>query len=297
VLFLRGAIFFLAVLMALTACEDEARAGASESAGTSSAYVMPSQFFIHAQAERQPDGAVVIEGDTNLPENLKIGVDIYVGKRWVAQDWNVFVVQGHFRSLPLNEGLIGPSKKTFAAGKYRVIFISIFNGNWQTPAILDLVGDGGTKLKGSIFSLKDPDVIDSDKELNYPLDLAFPPLSDETRGILKKEEEQSAEKKREMLAINLVKKAYLTVPGEGRSSERVEELVSELFKYGGVRPAKGWSANRTAGTTYTVTFDCIDPSPQDPERTNDAIWTANLKTGEVHYINKNAKNLSWAPNY
>lgn len=261
------------LLMLLSACEERKQPPPVSRAPAAS-YTLPSEFFIQAKAKRQNDGGVVIEGDTNLPDGLKMWVHILRGKRVAAEDGNVIISAKHFRTSGLSDGIVGPTK-TFPPGKYRVEFISIFNGAWQTPEMLNLIGEGGKKLSTSIFSLSDPDVVDSDKELAYTLNITFPPVSEETR------------------AINLVKSAVITVPEKGRSADNVGKVVEYFMKLPGLRPAQGWSAMRVQGDEYTVTFDYINGDAGDAK----GVWTANLKTGKVRYVNKYGKIFSWTPDY
>jgi hypothetical protein len=59
-----------------------------------------------------------------------------------------------------------------------------------------------------------------------------------------------------------------------------------------VRPAKGWSAKSGNADTYEVAFDFINGKAGEAQ----AIWSVNLKTGSVKYVNEAAKLFSWTPN-
>jgi hypothetical protein len=89
----------------------------------------------------------------------------------------------------------------------------------------------------------------------------------------------------------LVKEAVLEVPGLGRSSPSVEGGVQWFMDSPGIKPARGWSAKRLQGDSYTVSFDFFNGEAGEEQ----AIWGANLATTEVRYINKNAKSFSWLP--
>ncbi len=122
--------------------------------------------------------------------------------------------------------------------------------------------------------------MDSDKELRYTRNITFPPVSEETR------------------AINLVKSAVIRVPEKGRSADNVGEAVEDFMKvFPELRTAqgtaRGWSAVCAQGDEYTVTFEYIGGR----EGEGKAVWTANLKTGKVRYVNKYAKMLGWTPDY
>jgi hypothetical protein len=188
-----------------------------QSAVETKKYELPLEVFLDAAAERGPAGQIFITGSTNLPDSLKIGVEIPEVK-WketvkdqqgrqqaitlFAQDFKVAIQSGRFRSV----GFMA-HKKPYPAGKHKLHFIAHFNGAWQSKEILRIVGDGGKNLRGKIFKKQDPDVIDSDLILDYTITLLFPPLSLESE------------------AIDLVKRAILTVPGRGRSATNVQENI------------------------------------------------------------------------
>jgi hypothetical protein len=245
-------------------------------------YALPSDAFIKATAERGPEGQIFITGSTNLPNTLRIGVTIpdfkwkHTIKNWkglpqVVTSWpediNIIVQDGHFRS----NGFMG-NKEPSPPGKYKVQFIAYFNGNWQSKEMLNLVGAGGKNLHGKIFRKQDPDVIDSDLILDYRTTLSFSSLSLESQ------------------AIDLVKKSVLTVPGQGRSATNIQENVDWYIGMPGLSRGKGWSAKAETGKTYQVSFDFIDGKER-----SQAIWSADLETKKVQYVNKAAKLFSWTP--
>jgi len=262
----------LAVLAFFMACQKSGPWDVLELAGSSSTpYALPSNFFLHASAQRQGEGEVVILGDTNLPNGLKIGVAIHDQRLPPNQDFEILINGGQFRS----RGFIN-RKVPYSPGKYRVHFLAYFNGTWQKPRLLRLIGDGGTNLKpGRLFKLEDPDLIDSDKILDFWQTIAFPPVS------------------KEIQAISLVKSAVLATPEGGRSSDTVENTVNEFMDPPSVQPARGWKAAKLQNEEYRVLFDFIDGKLGEKQ----AIWSANLATRQVRYINKSAKILSWHPNH
>jgi hypothetical protein len=256
-----------------------------ESSVASKTYTLPSEAFLDATAERGPEGEVFITCSTNLPDTLRIGVELPDIKSretvkdrpgirqftLLLQDLEMIVKDGRFRS----HGFMA-NKYPIRPGKYNVHFIAHFNGAWQTREMLNVVGSGGKHLKGKIFKKEDPDVIDSDLILDYTATILFPPRSLESQ------------------AIDLVKEAILTVPGKGRSATNIQENL-ELFMGMGsaVRPTKGWSAKAEKGKTFLVVFTFMDGHLGEQE----AIWSANLETKTVQYVNKYAKMFSWTPNY
>lgn len=97
---------------------------------------------------------------------------------------------------------------------------------------------------------------------------------------------------RESEAINLVKKAILTVPEEqGPSAMTIEEIL-EFFMTSpgiGLSRGKGWSAKAESGNRYMVMYNFIDATAGDSQ----AIWSVDLGTRKVQPVNKSAKLFSW----
>lgn len=146
------------------------------------------------------------------------------------------------------------------------------------------MGKDGARLPvGRFIKLDDPNLIDSDKLLEYTASIDFPPL---VKAPPSPPSPKQTEAER---AISLVKKAILVVDGS-RSSETVEEGISFHTKMGGIYMGNGWSARPTDTGEYIVVF-----SFRDGTGLTDAIWTADLRSGKVQYRNKNAKAFSWIP--
>jgi hypothetical protein len=178
---------------------------------------------------------------------------------------------GRFRSGPLYQGVSVP-----ITGSQPLQITAYFNGAWQNNAVLAALGDGGKTLQGGFFKKTDADVIDSDKILDAKFTLALPAVAPETN------------------AINIVKHAVLTVPDKGRSATDIEENLKLFTQPGtGVRPAKGWSATPAGKNVYIVAFDFIDGSSGEKQ----AIWSVNIATRQVKYVNEAAKIFSWTPSY
>jgi hypothetical protein len=133
-----------------------------------------------------------------------------------------------------------------------------------------------------MFKKRDPDVVDSAIELDYTRPLTFPALSPESR------------------AIALVKGAFLTIPGVCRSAASVQDSI-EIVKHtmellmteAGKTESweeKEWTATPSGQGVYTVTFHFLtNGEPQE------AVWSANVATREVTYLNLWAKNFSCTP--
>ena len=228
-------------------------------------YVLPTEFFLKPVVERGKDGEVYISGTTNLPDGMKMWVTL--GSKKAQED--AFVHGGQFRSGALYQNVPIP-----IAGSQPLEFTAYFNRNWQSKEMLALVGEGGKNLHGSLFKLTDPDVIDSDRMLVAKFTVSMPPISQDTN------------------AINIVKHAILTVPGNGKSATDIEDNLALFTKPGtGVTLAKGWSATSTGTNTFNVSYDFIDGGSGEKQ----AIWSVNVATKQVKYVNEAAKVFSWTP--
>jgi hypothetical protein len=262
--------FFLILCSLLGGCSSEPRQQPALSPSVAPASpsqkpnILPTEFFLQPVVERGQEGEVYISGTTNLPDGLKMWV--VLGSKKVQQD--AFVRGGQFRSGPLYQNVPVP-----ITGSQPLEFTAMFNGAWQSPEVLALLGEGGKNLHGKIFKLTDPDVIDSGKILEAKFTVSIPPLTPESN------------------AINLVKHAVLTVPGMGRSATDIEENLALFTRRGtGITRAKGWTAVPTGSNVYNVSYDFIDGSGE-----KQAIWSANIVTKQVKYINEDAKLASWIP--
>jgi len=56
------------------------------------------------------------------------------------------------------------------------------------------------------------------------------------------------------------------------------------------QPGKGWSATKSSANSYSVAFDFLDGG-----KPTQAIWSVDLATGTVRYVNQAAKIFSWTP--
>ena len=281
----------MALCAALIGCKDSINANA-----VAKPYTIPASLEINAQASRTDDGAVVVSGTTDLPDGFKLWVEVEDGRlplgapKVVASDNNTIVKNGHFTSAPL--WLSVPNKsftqkgwpkginvdlrlRPFPEGTAKVHFEAYFNGAWQTRQVLtSLGGEDGTKLKGPILKKTDTDVSDSPKIVDYLVKLQFPRVSPDAR------------------AINLVRSAILTVPDEGRSAGDVQANIDLMMSNPEMKTGKGWAASATSPIVYQVSYDFINGDLGN-ER---AIWTTDIATGTVKYLNKSAKIFSWTPN-
>lgn len=225
--------------------------------------VPPTQFFLEPHAQRGTQGEVYITGTTDLPDGMKMWV--ILGRKRAQCD--AFIASGKFRSGPFYAS-------TLVTGRQPLEFTAYFNGAWQSPSVLSMVGEGGKNLHGPLFKLTDPDVVDSAKILDARFTVRLPPVPPEASAVI------------------AVQQARLNVPGVGRSTMDVEEIIRYFTAPGtGVRPGKGWAATSTGANAYRVTYDFIDGGAGEKQ----AIWLVNLAGRRVTYVNKAAKMFSAPP--
>lgn len=259
----------------------------STSKGEAAAYVLPSKLFLTPTARRGPEGEIYIDGSTNLPEGLKLDIEIMSVSHQTLPPGSVAVQNGqfhspgfmerfpnpHFRADMTNWPEAGNSKYIgvpFSAAEGRVHFTAYFNSADQTPGVLGIIGQGGKNLTGQIFKKTDPDVVDSDKMLDDSQLVQFPPFTAEIE------------------AVNLVERAVLIVQGMGKSSTDVGQNIEYNMATPGFHAGKGWSAKLAGDKTYTVSFDFVT---DDKQGEHQALWSADLATRKVNYINMAAKEL------
>ncbi len=239
----------------------------------------------------------MISGTANLPDDFKMWVEIEAGRlplgapKVVASDDTVFIKNGTFQTHPLwlevpnttfkktgwpKRVSVNVRQKTFPQGSAKVHFEAYFNRAWQTNEVLTILGnDQGKSLKGPILRQTDSDVTDSPKVLDYRQVLVFSALSPEAK------------------AISLVKGTVLTVPDKGRSAGDIQANIDLFLAFPGMALGRGWSAKALAPNNYEVSYDFIDGSQGEQQ----AIWTVNLVSTAVKYVNESAKILSWTPSY
>ncbi len=215
----------------------------SDAAPHRSPFSPNSDLVIDASATRTDDGRVVISGTTNLPDGLKMWVDVEEGKlplgapKSIASDESVVVQNGKFSTQPLwmsvpntqftKKGwpkgvIVDVRQRPFLAKPYKVHFLAYFNGAWQSKDVINAVGgEGARPLKGKIIKSENPDVIDSSKTVDYTPTLAFPALSPGAK------------------AISLVRQTTMTVPDEGRSTGDIQAVVDMYMVSPGLKVAKG----------------------------------------------------------
>ncbi len=255
-------------LLFLAVCSSPAHASPPQT--SPKPYILPAEFSVAPVAQRGPQGEIYISGTTNFPDGMKMWV--VLGSKRAQQD--AFVKGGQFRSGPLYQNAPTP-----ITGNQPLEIIAHFNAAWQSKDVLAIVGDGGKNLRGKLFTMTDPDVIDSNKILDVKFSISLP---------------APASVSAKTNAIATVKHAILTVPGQGRSATNIEQNLKLFMSPGtGVSVAKGWSATARGSDVYNVSFDFNDGGKGEKQ----AIWSVNMATKQVKYVNETAKIFSWTPNY
>jgi len=224
----------------------------------------PTDITLSATAERGSTGEVAIVGSTNLPDGTKIGAEVDG-----AQDFNIRVSRGAFRSAGFTNGT-----RALPQGPHKIRILAYFNEAWQSAKVLGAIGKGGSRLNvGTFIKLEDKNLVDSAKLLDATMTVQFPPLSLDS------------------VAVDLVKKAILTVDGR-RSATNVEANIA-FFMQGSseIRPARGWLTSGEGGSKFLVSYSFINGSLGEES----ATWEADVTTKLVRYTNTAAKNFSWVP--
>lgn len=244
-----------------------------------SAYVLPSEITVDFTAERGDDGTVFVVGSTNLPDGTKLGAEITEPGGGLAQDYDIFVRDGKFRSQGFSNG-----SRPIPPGKRNVHMLAYFNGAWQSREVLQIVGEGGARLRGQPIKLEDPDVTDSDKLVDLTKVVDVPAV--DRRGSALGQAPSVTEED----TLESVKHAVLTVDGR-KSATDLEANVELFMQSPGIHPAGGWSVQKPDNGKFLVTYDFIDGEDGEQQ----AIWEFDPVTRKVRYLNKRAKLMSWTP--
>jgi hypothetical protein len=235
-------------------------------------YVLPSEgtssLVRSLEAGRDSEGQVTVTGSLLLPSRTNIWVDLFAEKPKIREQ-----PLGHSESYLGSGGALqaGPFDLP-EPGRYRVLVTAYFNGAWQSPEILALVGTSGVKLPKSALEPDDPEFPQSGGHLEYWGSVSVPALSPELK------------------AIQAVKSAKLFVKGKGQAVDTVDEIV-KYFDAPGLQFYPGeWSARLGADGTWIVSLQ-----HKWGEEQKTANWECDPRTRRVKYLDPEAKTLSWLP--
>jgi hypothetical protein len=168
-------------------------------------------------------------------------------------------------------------------GQYNVEVMSNFNSAWQSCAVLRQL------------EVKTDDKCRSDLETNpalpdapdlVPTDPEFPKAS---RYLKARRVVTVSAIPADVLAIEAVKAARVSVPGESRSAYPIGKVVEEFGKAPGVTP-KTWSASQQPTGKWIVSL-AVDNGSEHQQ----AQWEFDPKSRTVKYLDPLAKTLSWLP--
>jgi hypothetical protein len=235
------------------------------------AYQLPPQdvssLLTTIEAIRELDGSITVRGATLLPPNTQVwvervsqsGQNLGQSKTRVGKE-GVFAARGFMdRSKPIQ------------AGRGTVEVRAHFNGFWQTPEVLAIVGNGGVSLPRGVLTPDDQEFPDAGGHWVEKRELQFPEIAPET------------------IAIEQVKTSKLNVEGRGRSPTSVGDVVAWYAGTPGFTP-HGWTAEDSGGK-WIVTLNCTDAG-----QAKKAQWEFDPETKAVRYLDPTSKILSWLAN-
>lgn len=242
-------------------------------------YPIPAEVTLTATASRYGGGGAFIAGTTNLPDGMRLGIELKDGNRTLAFDDRMRVKSGRYLSAPFRSGNepLKPGKRVFRIFAY-------FNGLWQSNEVLGLIGENGSNLKTSaLIHLDDA----GNRLLEYETTLMIPPVRGAIAPLMAPN--LSLERK----AIEIVKSTVPVVDGR-MSSTTVEESIEHYLQRSYFQSGNGWTALRLSADTYRVTFDLIYGDDRNSYH-DQALWNVNTVNGAIVYLNRSAKNFSQTP--
>jgi len=218
---------------------------------------------------RDAQANVIVKGKILLPQDTKIVVDVFRAnsrklKDLVGESKTIVGFQNSFSAGPF-----GIPK----AGRYDVEITSYFNGPWQQPAeVIAAVGAEGTKLPRAALVPEDAEFADRGGHVDSVTSVTVPPLPPEFQ------------------AIEAVKRSKLFVRGKGQAVDSVADIVKFFAKPGLEFYPGTWSAEKLENAKWKVSLQ--HRWGKDAKTAN---WEYDSRTGQVRYLDPEAKMLSWIP--
>lgn len=259
-------------LVSCSRSEEPGQIAPAKSSVSSESYIPPPEGTLSLvqslESARDWKGEVNVVGSLLLPSGTKLWVEIFpekprVGERSLAKSEPRLAVGGFFQAGPF----VLPK-----AGLYRVRLLACFNGVWQSPEVLALVGSSGTKLPKSALEPVDPEFPQSGGRFEYWSSLNVAALSPEHE------------------VIEAVKNAKLLVQGKGQAVDTIAEIVDYFDAPAVEFYPGGWSAEMGADGKWRVS---LQHKWGTDEMT--ANWEYDPSTNRVKYLDPEAKMLSWIP--
>ena len=102
---------------------------------------------LKVRCQRDAEGTLRAEGESNLPDQTILDVRVYEGPDLVAVDYPVTIERGHFTTRSLLE-----KGKPFADGTFQLRIAAVFDDRSQTTSVLLVVGPLGERLQGLAVS-------------------------------------------------------------------------------------------------------------------------------------------------
>jgi hypothetical protein len=233
---------------------------------------------IQVSLHRADDGAIVVTGNTNLPDGTRLWVELFEsGSKRLFGQVDTKTNEGMFAATGfLNHGV------PYAHGWYTIEALAYFNGPWgQSDAVLSIVGEEGEYLIGRFAEPLHPELSESEKRFRAEFECIAPPLK-----------EKSNRTNQDLIhAIDIVQNAVLTVDGR-RSALSIGDNVESYMKAPGLRKYEGWAARALSNGAVVVSF-----SYWNGNKSAFAEWTVIIDNKEVRYRNLSGKYMSWAPDY
>jgi len=239
------------------------------------------------RASRDEKGGLVIELKALLPKGTGVYVQVFVPG---AKDPLERVTKSTSNDARLNTERLGDGGtlrsqpfKALVAGAYRVEVSSVFNGNWQNADVLALVGDSGTKLPLSALDPDDREFPKAGGSLKFStvVNVEGPPAA-----MVAAEDADRAKR----TALEAVKNSKLFVQDKGQATDTVGQIV-DFFQGPGWNFHPGeWTATQGENGKWRVSL-----AHKWGAEAKVANWQYDAQTGEVKYLDPEAKMLSWIP--
>jgi len=102
---------------------------------------------LKVRCQRDAEGTLKAEGESNLPDQTILDVRVYDGQDLVAVDYPVTIERGHFTTRSLLE-----KGKPFADGTFQLRIAAVFDDRSQPTSVLLVVAPLGERLQGPAVS-------------------------------------------------------------------------------------------------------------------------------------------------
>jgi hypothetical protein len=102
---------------------------------------------LQVRYQRNAEGKLQVEGESNLPDETVLDVRVYAGRDLLAVDYPVTVAGGHFATRSMLE-----KGKPFADAVFQLRITAVFDDRSQPASVLLVVGPLGERLQGPAVS-------------------------------------------------------------------------------------------------------------------------------------------------